>query len=166
MRIPQPIPAIAPKEPPPRDRRQRRLPPAANHKHSNFERRRVLQSDGLQKRREGWTKVRTPEQPLQTIFSPSSNDPHQEFVATVTPPATAGTLSSPARELAGCLHRALRLPAKNLLTGTKSRILRFRIDTGCRGHPCRGSVKPAMGFTFNSARFSPSDHGFPRLNSP
>ena len=31
----------------------------------------------------------------------------------------------------------------------KCRPRRFAINIGCRGHPCRGSVKPAQGLTFN-----------------
>jgi len=38
-------------------------------------------------------------------------------------------------------------PQKNLRAKWRPR--HFAIGTGCRGHPCRGSLKPAEGFTFN-----------------
>src|SRR5277367_2899345 len=41
-------------------------------------------------------------------------------------------------------------PSKNFLTGAKRRILS---STGCRGHPCRGSVKPPW-FHIKSSGFS------------
>src|ERR1700685_3812287 len=47
---------------------------------------------------------------------------------------------------------SLKNDTKKLLTGAKPRIFSF-LNTGCRGHPCRGSAKPAEGFAFNSVAF-------------